>query len=151
MDASIVTALAALTGSLVGGLTTFASTWLSQRYQDARERNAVEVGKREALYGEFINESTRVAVDAIERDIESLSALVQLFALHNRIRLTASDEVLDAADKVIDQIAELYMGANKTPREIFDEVKNSASGRPDDPLRDFGVACRRELQNWRSR
>ena len=147
MDASIVTALAALTGSLVGGLTTFATTWFTHRYQATRERTAKEIAKREALYGDFINEATRVGIDAIERDIDSLSELTQLLALINRIRLTSSDEVLAAAEAVLIQIGELYIGGNKTPREIFEEARNSGNPTPD-PLRAFSEACRRELQNW---
>ena len=99
MDASIITALAALIGSLVGGLTTFATTWFTHRYQATRERTAKEIAKREALYGDFINEATRVGIDAIQRDIDNLSELTQLLALINRIRLTASDEVLAAAER----------------------------------------------------
>src|ERR1700754_1673475 len=109
MDTSWITALAALAGSLIGGLTTFATTWLSQRYQDNRERAASEIAKREALYGDFINEATRVGVEAMERELESLTAATALVALLNRIRLTASEEVLKAAETVVDQIAEIYM------------------------------------------
>ena len=147
MDASIVTALAALAGSLVGGLTTFATTWFTHRYQATRERAAKEIAKREALYGDFINEATRVGIDAIQRDIDSLSELTQLLALINRIRLTSSDEVLAAAEAVLVQIGELYIGGNKTPREVFEEARKHGNPTPD-PLRAFSGACRRELQNW---
>ncbi len=147
MDASIITALAALTGSLVGGLTTFATTWFTHRYQATRERAAKEIAKREALYGDFINEATRVGIDAIQRDIDSLSELTQLLALTNRIRLTSSDEVLAAAEAVLMQIGELYIGGNKTPQEVFEEARKQGNPTPD-PLRAFSQACRRELQNW---
>ncbi|MFC5576793.1 hypothetical protein ACFPOA_02040 [Lysobacter niabensis] len=98
MDASIVTALAALAGSLIGGLITLASTWLTRRYQATRERAANEIAKREALYGEFITEATRVGIDAIEREIDTMAEMTRLLALSNRIRLASSDEVLAAAD-----------------------------------------------------
>ena len=147
MDPSIITALAALTGSLVGGLTTFATTWFTHRYQARRERTAKEIAKREALYGDFINEATRVGINATEREIDSLSELTQLLALINRIRLTSSGEVLAAAEAVLIQIGELYIGGNKTPREVFEEARNRGNPTPD-PLRAFSEACRRELQNW---
>ena len=142
-----MTALAALAGSLIGGLTTLASTWLTQRYQATRERTANEIAKREALYGEFITEATRVGIDAIEREIDSMAEMTRLLALSNRIRLASSDEVLAAADAVIEQIGELYMGANKTPREIYEEARRRGNPTPD-PLKGFSDACRRELQNW---
>ena len=147
MDASIITAVAALTGSLVGGLATFATTWFTHHYQATRERTAKEIAKREALYGDFINEATRVGIDAIQRDIDNLSELTQLLALINRIRLTSSDEVLVAAEAVLIQIGELYMGGNKTAREVFEEARKQGNPTPD-PLRAFSEACRRELQNW---
>src|SRR4030095_13226049 len=147
MDASIITAVAALAGSLVGGLTTFATTWFTHHYQATRERTAKEIAKREALYGDFINEATRVGIDAIQRDIDSLSELTQLLALINRIRLTSSDEVLAAANAVLIQGGELYIGGHKTPREVFDEARKHGTPTPD-PLRAFSEACRRELQNW---
>lgn len=147
MDASIITAVAALTGSLVGGLTTFATSWFTHRYQATRERTAKEIAKRETLYGDFINEATRVGIDAIQRDIDSLSELTQLLALINRIRLTSSDEVLAAAEAVLIEIGELYIGGNKTPREVFEEARKQGNPTPD-PLRAFSEACRRELQNW---
>ena len=147
MDTSIVTALAALTGSLVGGLTTFGTTWFTHRYQARRERTAKEIAKREALYGDFINEATRVGIDALEREIDSVSELTHLIALINRIRLTSSDEVLVAAEAVLVQIGEMYIGGNKTPQEIFEEARSRGSPTPD-PLKAFSEACRRELQNW---
>jgi hypothetical protein len=147
MDSSIITAVAALTGSLIGGLTTFATTWFTHRYQATRERTAKEISKRETLYGDFINEATRVGIDAIQRDIDSLSELTQLLALINRIRLTSSDEVLAAAEAVLIEIGEMYIGDNKTPREVFEEARRQGNPTPD-PLRAFSEACRRELQNW---
>src|SRR5688572_22443012 len=141
MDTSIITALAALAGSLVGGLTTFATTWFTHRYQATRERTAKEVAKRETLYGDFINEATRVGIDAIQRDIDSLSELTQLLALINRIRLTSSDEVVAAAEAVLIEIGEMYIGGNKTPREVFEEARRQGNPTPD-PLRAFSEACR---------
>lgn len=149
MDTSLMTALAALAGSLIGGLTTFATTWLTQQHQDNRERAANEIAKREALYGDFINEATRVGLEAMEREIESLTSATPLFALLNRIRLTASAEVLKAAEAVVEQIAEIYMGENKTPRQIYEEARRHEGERLPDRLREFGEACRRELQSWR--
>jgi hypothetical protein len=108
---------------------------------------ANEIAKREALYGAFINEATRVGIDAVEREIGSMAELTKLLALTSRIRLASSDEVLAAADAVIERIAELYLGENKTPREIYEEARRRGNPMPD-PLKAFSDACRRELQNW---
>ena len=58
-----------------------------------------------------------------------------------------TDQVLVAADAVIEQIAELYMGENKTPREMYEEARRRGNPTPD-PLKSFSDACRRELQDW---
>jgi HAMP domain-containing protein len=151
MDNSIVTALAALAGSLIGGLTSFASNWTTQRLQDERQRFTQEVAKREALYGEFINEVSKVAVEAVEHEFESVRSLEKAFALLNRIRLTASDEVLLAAEKVIDDVGALYMGNAMTPREVYEALHRGGEQGITDPLRAFSEACRRELQHWSAR
>jgi len=49
MASSIVTALAALLGSLIGGFTSFATTWLTQRQSTKAQWIRDEVSKREAL------------------------------------------------------------------------------------------------------
>ena len=88
-----------------------------------------------------------MGIDAIEREIGSMGELTRLLALTNRIRLSSSDEVLAAADAVIVEIGESYMGENKTPREIYEEARRRGKPTPD-PLKTFSDACRRELQNW---
>ena len=149
MDTSVLTALAALGGSLIGGMTTLASTWLGQRYQDSRERAANEITKRETLYGDFINEATRVGLDAVERDIDSLASLTNLLALLNRIRLTASTEVLEAAEQAVDRIGAMYVAENRTARQLYEELRQGEDKRMWDPLRVFSEACRHELHVWR--
>jgi len=61
--------------------------------------------------------------------------------LQNRIRLTASDAVVGAADRTISRILELYFGPNLTKEEL----RTLALSRPNDPLKPFSEACRDEL------
>ena len=56
MDSSIIAALSAILGSTVGGLTTFATTFLNQRYAMRREMVVKDVANREQLYSEFLKE-----------------------------------------------------------------------------------------------
>ncbi len=56
MDTAIVTAMAGVLGSLVGGSASVAATWVTQRTLSKRELIRTEIRRREALYGEFISE-----------------------------------------------------------------------------------------------
>ena len=54
MDAAIVSAMAAVFGSLVGGSATVATAWITQNTLNKRELIGAEIRKREKLYGKFI-------------------------------------------------------------------------------------------------
>jgi hypothetical protein len=50
--------------------------------------------------------------------MEKASALVSIYALHNRIRLDSSEEVIRAAGNTIQNIVESYKHPNMTAEEI---------------------------------
>jgi len=145
MDTSFVTALAALLGSLIGGFTSFATTWLSQRQSTKAQWLRDEVAKRETLYTDFIDESAQRLVDAVENSITDKSQVVRFYALFNRIRVVSSPEVVQSADRVMEFTIKLYNAPNTTLRDIL------APDAPDegDPLADFGAACRGELEKMK--
>ena len=87
-------AMAALFGSLVGALGSSVSTWITQRHADRRDLLARRIFYRVQLYSDFITESTRVLVDALENNFQDPDKLIPAYALLSRIRLTASEEVL---------------------------------------------------------
>lgn len=69
-----VTALAAICGSLIGGLTSGLSTWITQRHQDRRDLLCKRIFQREALYSDFIIETsdcslTRSNMKSVIREI----------------------------------------------------------------------------------
>ena len=68
METTIVTALAGIAGSLCGGSASVATAWLTQKTRNKRERIRAEVKKREALYGEFINECSQRVMDSLARN-----------------------------------------------------------------------------------
>jgi hypothetical protein len=92
-----VTALAAIFGSLIGGLTSGLSTWITQRHQDRRELLSKRIAQREALYSDFIIESERLLIDALEHDTCDPKNLIPVYALLSRIRLSSSPHVLTVA------------------------------------------------------
>ena len=94
----MISALAAVAGSLVGGTATVATTWVTQRTQSKRQLIRAEMKKREALYGEFIHECSKRAIDSFERMLDKPESLLSMYELINRIRLCASDTVLQEAE-----------------------------------------------------
>ena len=143
MDTSVVTASAAVLGSLVGGAATIATAWITQRTQTRRQTIVSEIRKRETLYADFIVECSKLAIDALDHNLESPQQVMQVFALQNRIKLTASDAVVAASDQTIKRILEQYFGPNLTREQL----RELAFARIDeDPVRTFSKACREELR-----
>ena len=70
MDPAILSATAGLVGSLVGGVSTFAASWLTQRGQLRTQTLIQEAVKHEALYGEFIIEASKRVSDAWSHQAE---------------------------------------------------------------------------------
>jgi len=143
MDPSIVSALSAVLGSLVGGSATIATAWITQKTQSKRELAGAEIRKRELLYTEFIDECSKLAIDALDHTLDDTTKVFHVYALQNRIRLTSSDVVVAAADQTIKHIVKNYFGPNITREELRDLVLD---GTHEDPLKPFSEACRNELK-----
>jgi hypothetical protein len=89
MDTTILTGMAGVLGSLVGGSATVATAWITQRTLNRRELLAGETSKRESLYGEFINECSARALHSFENTLDKSETLLSIYALLNRIRICA--------------------------------------------------------------
>ena len=143
MEAAYVSALAALAGSAIGGLTTFATSWTTQQAQSRAQRVANEKEKREALFGKFLDEAAKLYADAMQNKREDAPAvMIGIYALTNRIRLSSSARVVEKADAITEIIMDTYLSPNMT----VEEVRNKWIEQRIDPLRDFSEACREELQ-----
>ena len=142
MEAAYISALAALAGSAIGGLTSFATSWTTQQAQARTQRVANEKEKRDALFGRFLDEA-KLYADALQSKREDAAALmIGIYALTNRIRLSSSARVVESADTVARIIMDAYLSPNMT----LEEVRNRWVERHIDPLRDFSEACREELR-----
>jgi len=146
MDSAILSATAALFGSLVGGASTLAASWLTQRGQLRAQSLVHEAVKREALYAEFISEASRRLTDAWSHHAESPEVVAGLYSAVQRMRLTSSDDVIRVAQQVLRSVIEAYA----TPDQTFEELRDLAGTEEGiDPLRDFSAACRAELRALR--
>ena len=142
MDSATISALAALGGALIGGLTSFATSWLTPQRQAKAQQLAHQLTKREELYRSFIEEASKLYADSLVHETADVSQLVRLYSMINLMRMFSSTTIVEGADKVMRMIIDTYLTPNKTFRELRDMVNSAAM----DPLRDFSEACREEIQ-----
>ena len=146
MDSSIITATAAVLGSLVGGSATVAATWVTQRTLSKRELLRTEIRRRENLYGQFISEYSKRVIDSFERTLDKPENLLSMYELLNRIRLCGSDTILREAEHALKLITEQYFSSNLSLEEMRALVQKGGN---EDPLKPFAEACRSELKSMR--
>jgi hypothetical protein len=118
MEPTVVTALAAAIGAVVGASTSIASSLISQRTQAFRANVEWQIRERESLYNEFISEASRLTVDARVRSLEGAEQLAALYGVLNRIRLISGDDVVRKAEECCHQIVEVYWRLNMTLDEF---------------------------------
>jgi hypothetical protein len=142
MDVAYTSALAALAGSVVGGMTSGIATWLSQRAQVKAGQLAHEMSRRDDLYKDFILAASKAYGDAVLSDEPQMQELVAVAALISRMRVLSSPGTVACAEKILDKTVSTYFTPNKTIRELHELMK---SGAGIDPLREFSEAAREEL------
>ncbi len=142
MDVGYISALSALAGSAVGGLTSAATTWMSQRAQSRAGQISHQMGRREDLYRDFITAASSAYGDALMSNEPRLSELVALYAMISRMRVVSGPRTVECADKVMLAIIDTYFAPNRTVREVRDLLK---AGAGIDPLREFSEAARDEV------
>jgi hypothetical protein len=146
VNSAYITALAALVGSVIGGLMTFAAAWVTQRQQANVQWLLQERTRRQELYQQFIEEASTSYVDALIHDETALAPLVSLYALINKMRIISQPRIAERADNFVRMIVDTYALPNKTLPELRDMIDSGAL----DPLRDFSELCRDELTALRS-
>ena len=141
MNPAYLSALSALAGSLIGALASFSTTWLTQHFQDRTQRRQQEMSRREKLYGDFIDEASRLFADALTHSLEEPSKLGLLYAILAKLRLFASGKTMGVAQDVMSRIVIVYY----RPSEDF-KGQETIESNSLDILRDFTEACRADLR-----
>jgi hypothetical protein len=147
MDTAYISAVAALAGSIIGGLTSLATSWVTQRTQARAGELTRNRRRREKLYGQFIDEASRLYIDALGRDeaqaSEQAAELVKIYSVVSQIRVLSSRRVIQAAENIVRKIVDTYAAPKKTFAELREMVHHADAI---DPLREFGEACRAEFE-----
>ena len=145
MDVSIISALAALTGAAVGGLTSGIATWLNHRSQVRVEWALHEKSRRQTLYRDFIEDAAKCYIDALQHDKADIPGLVSLYAKLSAMRAVSSKKVVQRADDVVRKILDAYLEPDKS----FVELREMAIDGTIDLLRGFSEVCRDEFERMR--
>ena len=147
MDVSIISALAALTGAAVGGLTSGMAAWLNHRSQVRVEWALHEKSRRQTLYRDFIEDAARCYIDALQHDKADIPGLVSLYAKLSAMRAVSSKKVVQHADDVVRKILDAYLEPDKS----FVELREMAIDGTIDLLRGFSGACRDEFEEMQAK
>ena len=129
IDPAYISAFAALVGTFVGGITSIATSWLGQQRQTKEQRRAREKTELQALYKQFIQEASKLYLDALEHNKTEISKLVDAYATLNRIRVQSSSKVVDEADRAVRLILQAYENENTTFSDIIHSINKIPWGR----------------------
>jgi hypothetical protein len=146
MNASIISALAALLGAAIGGLTSVLASWLTQQTQAKAQWIAQERARRQELYKDFIEEAAKCYVDALQHDKPDISTLVGIYAKIDRMRVQSSPNVVESAERVGRKIVDTYL----SPDKGFLELREMLNSGEINLLREFSDACRVEFESLRA-
>jgi hypothetical protein len=97
MNPAYISAFAALAGSVIGGLTTFAAAWVTQRQQANIQWLLQEKTRRQELYQQFIEEASRSYVDALIHDQIAIAPLVSLLRADQQKRVVFDPRIAKRA------------------------------------------------------
>ena len=147
MDASVISALAALTGTAVGGLTSAFANWLNHRTQVRSQWLQHQKNRRQILYRDFIDEASKCYIDALQHGEADIAGLVGLYAKLGRMRVLSSAAVVRCGDEVARRILDAYLEPDKT----FVELRDMAIHGTIDLWHDFAHACRDEFEDLQAR
>jgi hypothetical protein len=142
MDTAYISAISALAGSVIGGLTTGFTTILTQRSQARAGQIAHELSRREDLVRDFIIAASKTYGDAIVNNDPKMPEIVDLYSMVSRMRVLNMPKSVVRADEVMRSILDTYFAPNRTIADVREIVKNGGGV---DPLKDFAEAAREEL------
>ncbi len=141
MDVVYISALSALAGSVIGGLTSGVTTWLNQRSLARAGQLAHELSRRQELYKDFIVAASKAYAEALVVNEPKIEELIALYAMISRMRAMSSSNIIACAERVLLKTTDAYFEPNRTVPELRELIK---TGTGVDPLKDFAEAAREE-------
>ncbi len=118
MDVAYVSAISALAGSVIGGLTSGYTTWLTQRSQARAGLVAHDLARREDLIRDFIVAASKTYGDAIINSEPKMPEIVDLYAMVSRMRVLSMPRSVVCADNVMRSIIDTYFAPNRPVADL---------------------------------
>ncbi|HMQ92225.1 MAG TPA: hypothetical protein PKA33_03330 [Amaricoccus sp.] len=147
MDVAYISAFSALAGSIVGGLMSGFTTWLSHRYQAKAGLIVHKLSHREDLYRDFIVAASKAFGEANMRSEPQVQELVTLYGMISRMRVESSPQTIARAEAVVRATIDACLAPNKTLADLHAAMRSGEEGM--DPLKEFAEAAREELSRLR--
>ena len=113
MDVGYISALSALAGSIVGGLTSGFTNWLNQRFQARVEQFNRDRARRQELYKDFILEASKVYSGAVMSNQPAIPKLIALYGMLSRIRTMSPSAVVTCAERILVETVGAYSQPNQ--------------------------------------
>jgi hypothetical protein len=113
MEAATISAVAALAGATIGGLTSFVTSWRTQQTQVRAQQLAHKLTRREDLYKSFVEEAARLYADSLLRETPDISQLIKLYSMISLMRVVSPVPVVEAAEKVTRMIVNTYLAPKR--------------------------------------
>jgi hypothetical protein len=148
MDTATISAISALAGTAVGGLTSGLTTLLNQSAQARVEQIRHDLGRREDLVRDFIIAASKTYGEAFTTNEPQMPEIVNLYSMVSRMRVLAMPRSVACAENLILVIIDTYFQPNKTIRDLHEMMRSSGGV---DPLREFSEAAGNELAALKSR
>jgi len=147
MDTATISALAAIGGTAIGGLTSGLTALLNSYAQARAEQISHDLARRQDLIRDFIISASKTYGEAMVSNEPNVQELVSLYSMLSRMRALAMPRTVECGEKLMTTIVDAYFAPNRTLRELHELI---ASGVNIDPLRDFSEAARVELDTLTS-
>jgi len=144
MDVAYITALSALAGSVVGGLTAGLTTWLSHRAQVRASHRGHQVARRQDLFSNFIASAAKTFGSALVTNELQIVELVELHGRVSQMRVLCSPKIVACADALVHTIGKTYARPAFAARELLELAESRRSEM--DVLRQFSEMARDELE-----
>jgi hypothetical protein len=145
MDVAYISALSALAGSVIGGMTSGVSGWLNQRSLARAGELAQELSRRQELYKDFIMAASKAYAEALVVNEPKIEDLIALYAMISRMRVASSSNIVACAERALLATTDAYLEPNRTMPELRELIK---SGTGVDPLKEFAEAVREERRQF---
>ena len=111
MDAAYLSALSALAGSMVGGLTLGLTSWLSERTRARAVKLAHDLSRREDLFKDFIVAASKAYGEALMSNEPQIQELIALYAMISGMRVGCLPRTIECAEKVMHATTDAYVSS----------------------------------------